>query len=307
MTSARIARRSWRSFATSTRRRFTSGASVTESKTRAVKNIGAASTIAGAHGPEQDPQLLDHRPHRPRQVDAGRPHPRDHRGGLRAGDARAAARLDGSRARARHHDQGPGGARLLEGPRAQPDRYAGARGLHLRGLPLAPGLRGRRPRRRRGAGDRGADAGERIPRDRERARDRPGREQDRPAAGGPRRCVRRGRGAARRRSRARRADLGEDRRERRPGARRGHRTGTRAGGRPGRATARARVRLVVRPVPRRRCVRARDRRHVHAARRAPRDGDEDALRRGGARLLLADDETGRVAHGRRGGLRRHRD
>jgi len=29
--------------------------------------------------PEQDPQLLDHRPHRPRQVDAGRSHPRaDH-------------------------------------------------------------------------------------------------------------------------------------------------------------------------------------------------------------------------------------
>ncbi len=33
----------------------------------------------------------------------------------RAGDARAAARLDGPRARARDHDQGPGGARVLHG------------------------------------------------------------------------------------------------------------------------------------------------------------------------------------------------
>src|SRR5208337_4943510 len=30
------------------------------------------------HGPAADPQLLDHRPHRPREVDARRPHPRAH-------------------------------------------------------------------------------------------------------------------------------------------------------------------------------------------------------------------------------------
>ena len=77
-------------------------------------------------------------------------------------------------------------------------------------------------------------------------------------------------------------------------------------GDPGRAAARARVRLVVRPVPRRRRVRPRRRRRLLAARGAPDDGDRDALRRRGARLLLADDDAGRVAVGRRGRLRRHR-
>ena len=47
------------------------------------------------------------------------------------------------------------------------------------------GVRGRAPRRRRGPGHRGTDARERIPRDRRRPRDRPGREQDRPSAGRP--------------------------------------------------------------------------------------------------------------------------
>ena len=85
------------------------------------------------------------------------------------------ARLDGPRARARDHDQGAGGAGDLEGPPAEPDRHARARRLHLRGLAVAPGLRGRAARRRRGAGDRGADARERLPRDREQPRDHPGR------------------------------------------------------------------------------------------------------------------------------------
>ena len=53
--------------------------------------------------------------------------------------ARAAARLDGPRARARDHDQGPGRARVLRGAGrrdlpAAPDRHARARRLHLRGL-----------------------------------------------------------------------------------------------------------------------------------------------------------------------------
>ena len=77
------------------------------------------------------PQLLDHRPHRPRQVDAGRPHPRDDPHGRPRGDARAAAGLDGARARARDHDQGPGRARLLQRARrrdlpAAPHRHARA-------------------------------------------------------------------------------------------------------------------------------------------------------------------------------------
>ena len=54
------------------------------------------------------PQLLDRRAHRPRQVDAGRPRARGDADALRARDARAGARLDGARARARHHDQGAG-------------------------------------------------------------------------------------------------------------------------------------------------------------------------------------------------------
>ena len=64
--------------------------------------------------------------------------------------------LDGSRARARHHDQGAGRARALDVPgrglRAQPDRHARARRLRASCLPLAGGLRGSDPRRRCGAG-----------------------------------------------------------------------------------------------------------------------------------------------------------
>ena len=76
---------------------------------------------------------------------------------------------------------------LWKGHELEPDRHARARRLHLRGVAVAAGVRGRAARRRRGAGDRGADARERLPGDRERPRDRPGREQDRPAAGRSRR------------------------------------------------------------------------------------------------------------------------
>ena len=75
---------------------------------------GAPRNLSWPHGgPGPHPELLDHRPYRPWEVDAGRPHPRDDPHGRPALDARAAARLDGPRARARDHDQGPGGARLL--------------------------------------------------------------------------------------------------------------------------------------------------------------------------------------------------
>ena len=77
-------------------------------------------------------------------------------------------------------------------------------------------------------------------------------------------------------------------------------------GDPRRAAARARLRLRVRPVPRRARVRPRRRRLVLAPRGAADDGDGHALRRGGARLLLADDDARRVALRRRGRLRRHR-
>src|SRR5205807_10280691 len=51
--------------------------------------------------PGSHPELLHHRPHRPRQVDAGRPDAAAHRGGRRAPDARAVPGPDGHRARAR--------------------------------------------------------------------------------------------------------------------------------------------------------------------------------------------------------------
>ena len=166
----------------------------------------------GRHGrPGTHPELLHHRPHRPREVDAGRPHPRAHAHGRPAGDARPAARLDGPRARARDHDQGPGGARLLHGARrrdlpAAPDRHARPRRLHLRGLAQPRGVRGRAAGGRRVAGRRGADGRQHLPGDRLRAGADPFDEQGRPAgrrAGpggrGDRRADRR---AARRHSRA---------------------------------------------------------------------------------------------------------
>ena len=70
-----------------------------------------ARILSAAHGAH--PQLLDHRPHRPRKVDARRPHPRAHRVGRLARSHAPAARLDGPRARARDHDQGAGGAGRL--------------------------------------------------------------------------------------------------------------------------------------------------------------------------------------------------
>src|SRR3954469_23745580 len=168
----------------------------------------------GPHGPHavrhpagEDPELLHHRAHRPREVDAGRPDAADDRGRRRAPDARPVPRPDGHRARARHHDQVAGRAHAVGGRgrdlRPQHDRHARSRGLHVRGLPLARGVRGRGPARRRGAGHRGADPGEPLPRHGERAHDHSRPQQDRPA-GGAAREVRRG---ARQAHRGRARDL----------------------------------------------------------------------------------------------------
>ena len=93
-------------------------------------------------------------------------------------DARPAPGLHGPRARARDHDQGPGGARVLRGARrrdlpAAPHRHARARRLHLRGQPQPRGVRGRAARRRRLPGRRGADRRQHLPRDRRRPRAHP--------------------------------------------------------------------------------------------------------------------------------------
>ncbi len=149
------------------------------------------------------PQLLDHRPHRPRQVDAGRPHPRADPHRRPAIDARPGARLDGARARARDHDQGAGGAGVLRSRRwsgvsAAPDRHARPRRLHLRGVAVAGRVRGRAARGRRQPGGRGADGREHLSGDRLGARADPLPEQGRPPRCRARARGRGGRGAPRR-------------------------------------------------------------------------------------------------------------
>ena len=79
----------------------------------------------------EHPEFLDHRAHRPREVDAGRSlHPALRRP-VRPGNGGPGPRLDGPRARARHHDQGPDRGALLPGARRpdlspEPDRHARA-------------------------------------------------------------------------------------------------------------------------------------------------------------------------------------
>ena len=270
---------------------------------------GAIYAVA-PHGPGPHPQLLDHRPHRPRQVDARRSHPRADADRRRTRDARAAARLDGPRARARDHDQGAGGARVLHGQRrrdlpAAPDRHARARRLHLRGLALARRLRGRAARRRRRAGGGGADGREHLPGGRIGPRADSVPEQDRPARRRARARGRRSERSDRRADRGDPADQRQDRRGRGGGARGADRARAAAQGRSGGAAARADLRLGVRPVPRRDRLHPRRRRRLQEGRGDPRDGDRD---RGGHRrhrLLQPADDAHRPARRGRGRLPDH--
>ena len=96
------------------------------------------------------------------------------------------ARRDGPRARARHHDPHASGYARLSGARrralsAEPHRHAGARRFFVRSFALAGGLRRRGAHHRRGAGHRGANAGELPSRARARADDHSGHQQDRPS------------------------------------------------------------------------------------------------------------------------------
>ena len=164
------------------------------------------------HGP--NPELLDHRPHRPRQVDPGRSLPRAD-GRRRPRSPPPAARLDGARARARDHDQGAGGAGLVRGARRRdlpppPHRHPGPRGLLVRGLAQPRRLRGGAAGRRCRAGRRGADGRQHLRRRRGGARADPGAEQGGPAE--RRAGARRGGGDRpdRRGPRRGAADLGQD-------------------------------------------------------------------------------------------------
>jgi hypothetical protein len=153
---------------------------------------------------EPHPKLLDHCPHRPRQEHAGRSHHPALRRPVRPRDGSAGARLDGHRARARHHHQGADRGAELQGARRaglqpQPDRHARARRLLLRGQPLAVGLRRRAAGGRRQPGRRGADGGQLLHRARPGRGSGAGAQQDGPAAGRPRQRQGRDRGRDRHR------------------------------------------------------------------------------------------------------------
>ena len=180
------------------------------------------------HESRADPKLLDRRPHRSRQVDAGRPAAVADRDDGRQEGGRPGPRLDGPGARARHHHQGAHGPAALSrarrpGLHAQPHRHAGPRRLLLRGLARAGRLRGRHPHRRRRPGHRGPDAGQLLPGLRRGPDHRPGHQQDRPAGGRPRGHARADHRAARPRRRRGAGDLGQARHRRARGAGGDHR------------------------------------------------------------------------------------
>ena len=127
----------------------------------------------GATDPARHPQLLHHRPHRPRQVDAGRPDAAAHRGGRRRGRCARSTSTGwtssaSAASRSRRRTSGCRGVGPDGRLRARHDRHPGPRRLHLRGLPVAGRLRGRGAAGRRRAGHRGADAGQPLPGARER-------------------------------------------------------------------------------------------------------------------------------------------
>ena len=257
------------------------------------------------------PQLLDHRPHRPREDHPLRPPDGAHGRPDPARDDRAVPGLHGPGAGARHHHQAALGAAALQGPgraglRPEPDRHPRARGLRLRGLAQPGRLRGRAAGGRRQPGRGGPDAGQRPPGGRRRPRDHPRPQQDRPPGG----RAREGQGADRERHRHRR--LG-----RHPGLRQaGHRHRRDPGGHrpaipppqgePDGTAAGAGLRLLVRPVPRRGDPGARGGRAAGARPAGAAHGLGRELRGGGAGRVHAQAGPGGRAGRGRGGLRGRR-
>ncbi len=273
---------------------------------------------AGPDRSRDHPELLHHRAHRPRQVDAGRPDAPAHRRGRRARRPGAVPRPDGHRARARHHDQEPGrpdavdrAGRQRAGRRArhlrpEHDRHPRSRRLHLRGVPVARGVRGRDPARRRRPGHRGADPREPLPRHGCGPAHHPGAQQDRPAqrqrgevrrgAGRPGR-LRRLRGAAHQR---------QDRRRGRGPAQRDREADAAARGRGRPAAPGADLRLRLRHLPRRGDLRPGDRRQAEPPRPDQDDVDRRRPRDARGRRDQPRAGEGRGDRRRRGRLPHHR-
>ena len=268
-------------------------------------------TLGLAHGP--DPQLLDHRPHRPRQVDARRPHPRAHR--ARSTRARTCRRCStrwtssasaGSRSRRRRCGSPTGAAdgetyhlHLIDTPGHVDFSYEVSRSLAacegaLLVVDAAQGVEAQTVANAYAAVDAGLELIPVL-----NKVDLPGADPDGVAAqvadllgGDPAEALRIS------------AKTGEGVREvleaiveRDPAAR----------GRAGRAAAGADLRLRVRPVPRRRRLRADGGRRASPRASRSRRCRPARGRHRRHRLLHAGDDAGRRDGGGRGRLRDHRD
>ena len=230
--------------------------------------------ISGGPGPH--PQLLDHRPHRPRQVDAGRSHPRAHPDG---GGARMRAQVLDSMELERERGitiKAQAVRVLFEARTGRPTSSSSSTPRATwtsptRSRARSPRARGRcwsstprRASRRR--------PGQHLPGHRRRPRAHPVPEQDRPArAPSPSEVAAEVGELLGERPGRRTAHLGQDRGGRRRRARGARGSGFRRPTATRRAAARADLRLRVRPVPRRHRLHARGRRQLHArARRSAR-------------------------------------
>ena len=244
--------------------------------------------LSGPRAP--NPQFFDHRPHRPWQVDTGRPFHPALRGPLRPGDERAGPGFHGPGARTRHHDQGPDRRIDLQGARrrdvrTQSDRHTGTRRLRLRGLAIAGGVRRRTAGRRCVAGRGSADRGQLLHRGGAGRDRRAGAEQDRPAVGRSRARHRRDRGHHRHRCHRRGARQRQERHRDRRDPRSGDRQDPAANGRSRGAAAGADHRFLVRQLRRRGHAGARDAGRAETAGQDPADGRRvDAHLRAGRRI-----------------------